>query len=513
MAPATRKSRVLPAAELDPALSDLTVKATEFKSNDSASVVAVNPDSAQHASVVIPESEKHQVTTDPVPAPCSPVALTVVDSPSKPNAPVNKGKSRALADRPPTPFPALRLECGSPSPAPRARIIRPILELSEDSDKENAPPSEEFMRAKARANRDALYAEGRRSLGEAVEGTRQAGRSRRAASALSTGSINPFLVPTNNGVGSPVLDRAMNDLENSMKALRLGNPHTIEENCHWVQDGFKPTFTLRDKEDAVVQPEGFEPNAPAVIGWLGRVVSDGSIMSPDAGYNPNFEATNNPNRKWIVAVNQPSPEMRLPTAFYAAQMSGARSFVDNGRRSLDGQGLVDVGHSFFDSGIGGLRVRSPVFLPYHIPVLGSDDENDQAMTAEKEAGIPAEYRFATWRFASAAVKTAFKEVIEKGFEPQQLEVYDVRDRHIHINNAQGTLANSLVCVYCTMEKALFRGRAQPNGRAWQFYVNLVKVQVLKQPSAIPPVPRKRPMIKGYTADDEHERSAQKTRLV
>ncbi|CCO35594.1 hypothetical protein RSOLAG1IB_10354 [Rhizoctonia solani AG-1 IB] len=404
----------------------------------------------------------------------------------------------------------------SPSPLPRTSSKRPMLpEISDGSDKENESPSDEFIRAKARENREALYAEGRRTLGEAIEQIREAGRSRRASSVLgppTSSSINPFLVPSDNGTGFPILDRVMNDLDLSVKAYWIGHPETIEENCQWVQDGFKPNFTLRYKEDATVKPESYEPNAPAIIGWIGRVSADGSTITPEAGYNVNFDSGDISKRKWVVAVSQPQPEMQIPRVFWSSQMDGAKAFIDYGRHAIEGNKPLDVGHSFFDNIIGGLRVRSPVFLPYYIPVPDSDDQ-DNIEVPEREADVPPEFRFATWRFPSPSVRTAFCGVIDRGFDPQLLEAYDGRDERIHINNVQAMLANSVVCVFCTMEKTLFRGKSQPNGKAWQFYANLVKVQVLKRPMAIAPMPRKRRIIKGYTEGGDNGHRATRPRLV
>ncbi|CAE6426477.1 unnamed protein product [Rhizoctonia solani] len=517
MAPATRKSRVQPvsARELHPEPIDpLSVNPTEPETSEDISAQVTESTSPNLPP--LPEDTRESINSPTASVRSTDTAQSSNSSvaPSLANVitPGDKGKGRGVPECPPTPpFSA------SSSPAPRSLPNhRTILELSDDSDTEKLPPSEEFLRDKAKANRDALYAEDRRSLGEALEQTLEDGRLRRAARAAASQSTsssnNPLLVPTDNGTGFPVLDRVMNDLECSIKAYWIGQPEVIEENCHWVQDGYKPNFVLRYKEDAVVQPEGYEPHAPAVIAWVGRVSGDGSTLTPEAGYSVNFEFGDASKRKWITAVSRPPPEMRMPQVFWTSQMTGATSFIDSGRRAMDGKELLDVGYSFFDNTVGGLRARSPVFLPYHIPVPGSDDGDDFTVP-EREAGVPEQFRFATWKFASNAVKTAFREVVERGFDPQLFEAYDSRDERIHINDVQATLANAMVCVFCTMEKALFRGRAQPGGKAWQFYANLVKVQVLKRPLAIASAPRKRPMIKGYKEDDERQPGTKKVRMA
>jgi hypothetical protein len=109
----------------------------------------------------------------------------------------------------------------------------------------------------------------------------------------------------------------------------------------------------------------------------------------------------------------------------------------------------------------------------------------------------------TWDISSSAVKEVFDSVIAQGFSAQVLEAYDENNDLIHPNEVEEKLHGVIVTVVCTLEKMLFEGRDQPGGRAWQFFANLVKVQIieplfLENPS---PTPKKHKFIPSYLDSD------------
>jgi hypothetical protein len=115
------------------------------------------------------------------------------------------------------------------------------------------------------------------SLTAAIKATRHA-----VAASLAKGSpLIPFLTPPGR-TGVPLVDEAMDDLRASRYCLWMGNPHQIAENCTWQAAGRSNTSTLRWKSDAPSKPVGSEGDA--IIGFIGMVSTDGSTLSPDAGW-------------------------------------------------------------------------------------------------------------------------------------------------------------------------------------------------------------------------------------
>ncbi|KAG9088752.1 hypothetical protein FRC06_001860 [Ceratobasidium sp. 370] len=51
----------------------------------------------------------------------------------------------------------------------------------------------------------------------------------------------------------------------------------------------------------------------------------------------------------------------------------------------------------------------------------------------------------------------FDSVIAQGFVPQVLEAYNEHDDIIYPNNVPAKLRGAIVCVTCTIKKALFKG--------------------------------------------------------
>jgi hypothetical protein len=85
--------------------------------------------------------------------------------------------------------------------------------------------------------------------------------------------------------------------------------------------------------------------------------------------------------------------------------------------------------------------------------------------------------------SSPTVRSAFESVIRQGYEPQVTEAYTRLNRLIHPNNVTQTLSGAIVLVQCTLERMRL---SRDKGRQieYQFYANLVKVQVLKPATPI-----------------------------
>ncbi|KAG9125533.1 hypothetical protein FRC07_007229 [Ceratobasidium sp. 392] len=86
--------------------------------------------------------------------------------------------------------------------------------------------------------------------------------------------------------------------------------------------------------------------------------------------------------------------------------------------------------------------------------------------------------------------------------PQVVEAYDRHDKLIHPNNVVATLSDAIVIVYCTLERTRFPKNIKRPQPEYQFYANLVKVQIIK--NAPPPKPTagiKRKFVRSYGATD------------
>jgi hypothetical protein len=96
-----------------------------------------------------------------------------------------------------------------------------------------------------------------------------------------------FLTPSIRPVTS-LTDRALNDLRVSRHCLWMGNPHRIFEHCAWRSNGRLNAHTLQWKAGSSDKPVGSSSNA--IIGFVGLVVSEGTSMSPDAGWQVSINA-------------------------------------------------------------------------------------------------------------------------------------------------------------------------------------------------------------------------------
>ncbi|KAG9079192.1 hypothetical protein FRC06_007890 [Ceratobasidium sp. 370] len=78
------------------------------------------------------------------------------------------------------------------------------------------------------------------------------------------------------------------------------------------------------------------------------------------------------------------------------------------------------------------------------------------------------------------IRGVFDSIIARGFGPQVLEAYNEHDNIIYPNDVPAKLSGAIVCVTCTIEKALFKGSRFAGGKEWQFYANVAKVEVLSR---------------------------------
>ncbi|KAG9094042.1 hypothetical protein FS749_013239 [Ceratobasidium sp. UAMH 11750] len=274
--------------------------------------------------------------------------------------------------------------------------------------------------------------------------------------------------------GNTNLDAAVDELRDS--PFWIGNPGRIFQNCEWSDNGAKKSSILKWKPDAPEKPE--DADDEALIGWVGQVPADGSLRA-DGGWKPYFPSAGAPKHKRNVRAIRPPVSRHSLVSMWEAQLRGARAVVDVGRRSHTGN-LTNVKFCFLENETGALRSRSPMFK-------NKDEAQDD--------DVPFSHYFSTWDFASQEVRQVMDDVISKGYTPQVVPAYDEHDQLIHPNDVENTLKGALVCVFCTLEKMLFTGNSQPGGCAWQFYSNLVKVQVLEPAPPEPgPTSRKRKFV-------------------
>ncbi|KAG9110108.1 hypothetical protein FRC07_008229, partial [Ceratobasidium sp. 392] len=86
--------------------------------------------------------------------------------------------------------------------------------------------------------------------------------------------------------------------------------------------------------------------------------------------------------------------------------------------------------------------------------------------------------------------------------PQVLEAYDRNDKLIHPNDVVATLSGAIVVVFCTLERTRFPKNIKRPKPEYQFYANLVKVQIIKNaPPSKPTAGTKRKFVPSYRATD------------
>ncbi|KAF8593954.1 hypothetical protein BDV93DRAFT_565948 [Ceratobasidium sp. AG-I] len=295
-----------------------------------------------------------------------------------------------------------------------------------------------------------------------------------------------------------LLERAMNDLRVSRWVCWIAQARYTAEHGTWQSYGQANVHSLQWKHDSHDKPVG--SNSTMLMGFIGKVLSDGSTMGPDGGWQASWGREKLHKQKRTFRIGAPGLENNVPPAFWESQWEGARLIVENARK-LSGGGIGTMGNCFVEPDLGTIRVRTPIFEPL---TLGGEEGDSPDLPLEPEEDTPSSHRYATWALSEDS-RDAFDRVTARGYEPQTSEVYSCRHKLIHPNNVPAHLTGAIVLVYCTLERAIFNSKGIMKGRSppeWQFFANLVKVQVLKQPSPAKSILSiKRKDIHGYGPDD------------
>ncbi|KAG8729838.1 hypothetical protein FRC11_007913 [Ceratobasidium sp. 423] len=255
-------------------------------------------------------------------------------------------------------------------------------------------------------------------------------------------TLNWSLVPLPSITGNALVDSIIDDMKALRYCLWLADSKKILKSCDWVKNTVSNSYTLIWKKDCPHRPAG--SNGTALIGWMGQVSGELSSLTPDAG--------------WTYT----------------------RTDYDEG-----------------------FCKKKRFVAPPPIMVINSDQEDDESDKSEEwdaeedEWEIPESHRYPTWSITLPRVKWLFEKLIDTGHQPQILNTRDCFDTLLHPNEVYSTLNGALAYVYVTLKKQLFNNPRLPNGKAWQFFANLVKVQALKAPSVPKPTAMKRKNVHGY----------------
>ncbi|KAG8773184.1 hypothetical protein FRC12_002662 [Ceratobasidium sp. 428] len=300
--------------------------------------------------------------------------------------------------------------------------------------------------------------------------------------------------------GTPILDHALDDLRSSRYCLWLGDSHRILKNCVWVTGEQSYSATLQWKEDAPSKLEHDEGDA--IFGFLGTVSVTALNVGPEGGWQETYGESKIIKQKRNFRLVVPPASSDISPHFWKTQFEGATRLVEEGCKPAKSKSY-EVTHCFANKEGGFLRVRSPLFMLGN-GAADNDAEEDTNPGSSSEEGVPQSCKFDTW-ILSPNTQEAFERVIEQGYEPQVLEAHDREDKLIHPNNVASTLSGAIVVVYCTLERIRF---PRNNGRnaEFQFYANLVKVQVVKNapPSTTTTAGTKRKFLHGYSQSAQFE---------
>ncbi|KAG8727667.1 hypothetical protein FRC10_005786 [Ceratobasidium sp. 414] len=305
------------------------------------------------------------------------------------------------------------------------------------------------------------------TLREAIENTHR-------AAALREAIGNPLVWFTSpmGRTGVPILDHALDDLRLSRYCLWMGDSHRVLTNCIWVNGERSSTATLQWKRDAPNKLADSEGDT--IIGFVGMVSTDGLTLAPDASWQPSWGEERLHKQKRSFRAVYPGTSSNIQQSWWDTQLDSALRIVEDGCKSTK-DGAYEVTHCLVNRQAGYLRVRSPLFQPIHAV---QDDDEDATGSTSSEEHVPKDCEFTTWNVSSRGVREAFDRIIQQGYQPQVLQAYTRFNKLIHPNNVTATLSGAIVLVHCTLERMRF---SKNHGRSmeFQFYANLVKVQVLK----------------------------------
>ncbi|KAG8709159.1 hypothetical protein FRC09_000825 [Ceratobasidium sp. 395] len=298
-----------------------------------------------------------------------------------------------------------------------------------------------------------------------------------AASARAGGDPHVWLTTPMAKTGTPALDHALDDLRSSRYCLWMGDSHRILKNCAWVEGEQPYTATLQWKPDSsskIAHDEG-----DAILCFLGAVSSTGCTVGPAGGWQPLYGEKKLDKQKRNFRTVNPGPASNIQPIYWDTQVQGATRLIEDGcKPSKPGSYLKAVVQDDQED---------------------REDDTDAVSSHGEETSDSCE--FPSWSIGSDT-REAFERVIEQGHEPQVLEAFDRNDRLIHPNNVVSTLTGAIVVVYCTLERSRFPKNIKRPKPEYQFYANLVKVQVVK--NAPPPKPTagiKRKFVRSYGATD------------
>ncbi|QRV73532.1 hypothetical protein RhiJN_01546 [Ceratobasidium sp. AG-Ba] len=309
----------------------------------------------------------------------------------------------------------------------------------------------------------------------------------------SSSTLSNWLTPTGQ-VDEDLVALAIHDLCDSKHCLWLGDPVKIARNTKWISMVRPNTSTLQWNNGAPDKPDDAEDEP--LIGIIGKAADEGGTFNPDCGFQISWGVEGLSKQKRVVHVVFPGFQSGVSMSMWQNQLDGASQIIEKGH-TLAHTSTGWISYSFFNSVMGTLRFRTPLFRK--MPTVEECDLMG-CLPIEPESNVPARYRMDTWNFGTKAVREAFKGLLDGGYEPQHLEAYNEKNKLIHPNDVPAILPGALVIVYFTLERALFnKGRGNPP--EWQFYANLVKVQVLKQSRPTnTAVAAKRKLVHGYGPD-------------
>ncbi|KAG9124524.1 hypothetical protein FRC07_011298 [Ceratobasidium sp. 392] len=241
--------------------------------------------------------------------------------------------------------------------------------------------------------------------------------------------------------GLPIVDHVMNDVRRSEYALWPGTPHPGD----------------------------------ATLAVVGMVSAEGLNAGPDAGWQPAWGEEKLHKQKRSFRIIDPGVASNIPSIWCGTQLGGALRIVE--------------------------AACTPSKTGSHGPnrAVQDNDEDDAQSNASSEDELPEGCEFGTWNLSSEGVRGAFSRVMERGFQPVALPAYTRFNKPIHPNNVNGVLSGALVLAYFTLERMRF-SKDKGQRTEYQFYANLLKVQVLKL-APVKPTVTKRKFVHSYGPSD------------